>query len=215
MKKRAIFLLIVLSVFSIFSINSCWAQNPFDDPGQPQPSGFQNPLGGITDFNSLLNKIIEWLINIGTLIAVVMVIYSAILYISSGGKDTQVTTARKSLQWSLVGLAIMLIGQGWVGVIQSFLGVSGVPAGGTTVDSLFEIFKKAVRYIFGFAFAAGLALIIWGGLDWMKAGGDSGKVAEARNKLLYGLIGITIMIGVLTIISVIASFLGVTAPSVF
>jgi hypothetical protein len=81
-----------------------------------------NPLG-TTDFNELITKIIDWLANIGALIAVIMIIYSGFLFMTSGGNEEKVTKAKKALTWSLVGLAVLIIGKGWVLIVKDVLGI--------------------------------------------------------------------------------------------
>ncbi|PJE50350.1 MAG: hypothetical protein COV29_04195 [Candidatus Yanofskybacteria bacterium CG10_big_fil_rev_8_21_14_0_10_36_16] len=43
--------------------------------------------------------------------------------------------------------------------------------------------------------------IVWGGILWMSAGGDSSKVARARQTIINGLIGSIIVLGIGTIMS--------------
>ncbi|MEN8253604.1 MAG: hypothetical protein ABFQ62_04485 [Patescibacteria group bacterium] len=38
-----------------------------------------------------------------------------------------------------------------------------------------------------------LIYLLWGGIDWITSGGDSGKVANARNKMTQGVIGMIIL----------------------
>ncbi len=85
-----------------------------------------------------------------------------------------------------------------------------IPRGEGSIESLYEKFIVIVQYIFGIALAIGIILIIWGGVGWMMAGGDEEKITTARRNLLYGVIGIAIIIGVYVIINAVASFLGLT-----
>lgn len=82
----------------------------------------ENPLG-TTDFNELIGKIIDWIANIGALLAVIMIIYSGFLFMTSGGNEEKVTKAKKALTWSLVGLAVLLVGKGWVLIVKDLIGV--------------------------------------------------------------------------------------------
>jgi len=57
-----------------------------------------NPLGekGST-IPSLIDAIATWLLGIGTTIGVIIVLYAAFLFMTSGGSAEKVTTARKTL----------------------------------------------------------------------------------------------------------------------
>lgn len=55
--------------------------------------------------------------------------------------------------------------------------------------------------------AGGLALLlylVWGGLNWITAGGDEKKVESARNQITNGIIGMAILVAT----AAIAAFIG-------
>ena len=83
-------------------------------------NSLNNPIG-TTDFTKLAESIIEWIVNIGILIAVFMIIYSGILFMISRGNDEDITKAKKALMWSLIGLAILIMGKTWITLIKSIL----------------------------------------------------------------------------------------------
>lgn len=104
-------------------------------PGQPacksgetQNYSFEipNPLkGGVTDFSSLVKIIAQWIFNLAIPIAVAMIVYAGILFLTSAGDTSKVTKAREVLTYAVVGLAIILIGSGFVTLIQSILELGG------------------------------------------------------------------------------------------
>ncbi|MEA2113205.1 MAG: pilin [Patescibacteria group bacterium] len=83
--------------------------------------GLSNPLQA-DSFSELIEDIIDWIADIGILIAVGMIIYSGVLFMIAGGSDEKITTAKKTLMWSLVGLAVLLIGRNWISLVESILG---------------------------------------------------------------------------------------------
>lgn len=103
-------------------------------------------------------------------------------------------------------------------LLLSFAAVQAAPpdvpgaGGAATVDSLFNKFIQIVQYIFGIAFGVGLIMVVWGGIEWMTAGGDATKIGAARNKLLYGIIGMIVIFGILTLIKIVADFLDIPVP---
>lgn len=87
---------------------------------QAGPGDFPNPLG-TTDFSDIAENIIDWIINIGILIAIIMIVYSGLLFMTAAGNEEKITKARKALTWSLIGLAVLLTGRGFISIIQEIL----------------------------------------------------------------------------------------------
>lgn len=97
-------------------------------PGQEQTYSFEipNPLkGGASDFTSLVKIIAQWIFNLAIPIAVAMIVYAGILFLTAAGEPAKVTKAKDVLKWAVVGLAIILIGSGFVTLIQSILELGG------------------------------------------------------------------------------------------
>jgi len=82
-------------------------------PGQTQtyPFSIENPLkGGANDFTGLVKIIAQWLFNLAIPIAVAMIVYSGILFLTAQGEPAKVTKAKEVLKYAVIGLAIILIG---------------------------------------------------------------------------------------------------------
>ena len=203
MFKKISWLFILILVFSVVSFPLIQVKGN----GVEESGGISNPLGSGSTFTTLIQGVIDWAIDIGILIAVVMIIWSGFLFMTSEGNEDKVTKAKKSLTWALVGLIVLLIGGGWIDIIKDLLGV-GASAG--AADSYYDKIFILVKYFFGLALALGIGYMIWGGISWMTAGGDDEKLNTAKKNLLYGLIGVAIIIGVYTLITIVANFFGVT-----
>lgn len=54
-----------------------------------------------------------------------------------------------------------------------------------------------------------LILIIWGGYQWMVAGGEEEKVTHAKSTLTNAIIGLAVVLGAWAIYSFIANILGI------
>ena len=81
-----------------------------------------NPLGsGGKDIPTLIDTIATWLLEIGTTIAVIIVIWAAFLFMTSGGNQVKVTTARKTLWYAIIGLALLILAKGVTSIIQNLL----------------------------------------------------------------------------------------------
>ncbi len=69
----------------------------------------------------LAKAIGRFLLQIAIPIAVIIIIYSGLLFLTSGGNKDKVVKARTALLYAVIGLAIILIGQGFFTLIKSIL----------------------------------------------------------------------------------------------
>ena len=67
-----------------------------------------NPLGSGVGLVDLLNKILDFVIQIGTIVVIFMVVYVGYLFVAAQGNDTKITAARTALLWTVVGALILL-----------------------------------------------------------------------------------------------------------
>jgi len=91
-------------------------------PGQTQtfPFSIPNPLQA-NNIVELINVIATWLFMIAIPIAVVMIVYAGIIFLTSRGEPAKVTQAKNILLYAVVGLAIIMIGKGFITLIESIL----------------------------------------------------------------------------------------------
>lgn len=87
---------------------------------QQEPDKIDNLLK-IDSFSELANNIIGFIRIIAIFIAVIMIIYAGFLFMTSAGEEEKISKAKKALLWALVGLAVFLIGTGWVKIVKDVL----------------------------------------------------------------------------------------------
>jgi len=93
--------------------------------------------GGATNITDLINIITDWIFNLSMPIAVMLIIYAGVLYLTAGAVTANVTKARNVLTYTVLGLAIIFIGKGFITLIESILTLgsgpttSQPPGGGT------------------------------------------------------------------------------------
>lgn len=81
-----------------------------------------NPLGdGGSDIPTLINTIAKWLLGIGSTIAVIVILWAAFLFMTSGGNQTKVTLARQTLWYAIIGLALLLLATGVSELVKNIL----------------------------------------------------------------------------------------------
>jgi hypothetical protein len=62
-----------------------------------------------------------------------------------------------------------------------------------------------VRYLMTFLGIIAVIVILWGGFQWLTAGGNEDKVAGAKKTLIAGIIGLIIIIAAFAIVQLIVS----------
>ena len=65
----------------------------------------------------------------------------------------------------------------------------GMPADLVGVDGVFTRITSIALYIIG---AISVIMLIWGGLRYILSGGDGKKITDAKNTILYAILGLAI-----------------------
>ncbi len=77
---------------------------------------------------------------------------------------------------------------------------------GTGVISHF--LSNAVTLIYSIAAVVLLFMFLWAAFEWMTSGGEKEKVASARNKIIYAIIGLILFALAFAIIRIVGTFTG-------
>lgn len=80
-----------------------------------------NPPSNIKEFKDLIKEILKWLTTLVAPIAVIAIIWGGFLMMSSGGTPERFKKGGKILWYAIIGLAIILIGRGFVTLIKSII----------------------------------------------------------------------------------------------
>ena len=81
------------------------------------------PPFGIQGFTDLFDKIITWLMRIAIPIGVIMIVISGVLMVISQGTPQKVTQAKTIFRYAIIGLAIVLIGKGFITLLESIINI--------------------------------------------------------------------------------------------
>jgi len=81
-----------------------------------------NPLGDNVTIIELINRITNYLMWIAIVLAPMMIIIAAFTFLTAGGNEKKVGTAKKMLMWAVIGLALVLVSKGIVSLLRDFLG---------------------------------------------------------------------------------------------
>jgi len=70
---------------------------------------------------TILDKAKGYVFAFGLVVAVIMIIWSGIQFITSGGESKKVTAARNTIKNTLIGVVVMVLAEGIILVLQSIL----------------------------------------------------------------------------------------------
>ncbi len=82
-----------------------------------------NPLGAET-FAELFAGIADWVAGIVASVATLMIVIGGFQYMLSGGNEEKVATARKTIQWAVIGLMVVLGSWGLLRALLEILGIT-------------------------------------------------------------------------------------------
>ena len=104
-------------------ISTIYAQETHD-----VTSSVQMPkIGGTeADLDSVISTINDTVIPIALdaaiIVGVFMILYAAVLYVSSFGEESKAETAKKTLLWSIIGTIFVIAARAIVIIVDKFLG---------------------------------------------------------------------------------------------
>ena len=104
----------IISCFIIFFVetNIILAAGP--------PVIVTNPSGS-SSVSELVGKVLEWVLGVAGSIALFMLIAGGIMYITSTGDEQKIATAKKIINWTILGLIVILASYSIIVVLESWL----------------------------------------------------------------------------------------------
>lgn len=95
-------------------------------PGTDVPFkwGIFNPLIGMSPNQNVFDLVViiaDWILNIAGSLIIILIIYSGVRFLISRGNPGEIQAAKNILFWALVGFGIILIGKGFIYLIESVL----------------------------------------------------------------------------------------------
>ena len=107
----------ILALLFFFAIMLIGAQGAL-----AQVIDIPNPLGpeGST-IPGLVDKIAGWLLNIGLAVSTIVILWAALVFMTSGGNKDRVTRARQTLWYAIIGIVVLLLAKGVTLLIQNTL----------------------------------------------------------------------------------------------
>ena len=80
-----------------------------------------SPITSITDVQNTINNWVVYLFNIFWVIAVGMLIWAAIMFVTAGGDDDKITKAKKIILYAVIAAAVALLANGVQSIVTNVL----------------------------------------------------------------------------------------------
>lgn len=78
------------------------------------------------NFLDIINRVIDWFFTLLLVLAVVFILWAAFKYLTAGGDEEKIGNAHQILLWAVVAIAVALLSQGLVFIVQQLVGVNAV-----------------------------------------------------------------------------------------
>ncbi len=139
--------------------------------------------------------VLEMMLRAAGLASAVFVMWGGFKYLTSQGNSENTRAARRTIIYSLVGVAVTIIASTVVSfVLNELIGSvyedTGLPATEATSNQIEKIFSIA------YAIAGGIAalMVVIGSFNYVVSAGDPQKTSTALNTIIYALVGLVIIV---------------------
>lgn len=109
---------LILAVVSSVPLGVFAQQSPLPTFSGVLPT---NPLNNITAVENILLNVLGWMFTIFMILAVVMVIWAAFLYLTAAGNEQNVKKAKQQLVYAVIAIVIALMASGFEQVLLDLL----------------------------------------------------------------------------------------------
>lgn len=135
-------------------------------------------------------------------VAIFMIVISGMRTIFAQGEEEAITTQRKAILWTVVGLMLILVNQVVVEniFINPVRGQEGQIAQ-SNIQNILNLFGKVLQFLLGFVGLFALAALIYGGGSMVANFGNEEAVGKAKKIVTNAIVGIVIILSAFAIVS--------------
>jgi len=80
-----------------------------------------NPLSTSGNVSDIINSIIDLMLKIGGPIAALMYVWAGFQFLTAGGDEKKIATAKKTLVWTTIGIAVLVMSKGIILAVEGIL----------------------------------------------------------------------------------------------
>lgn len=170
------------------------------------PTEFCNPLA-FNDVESFLSHFLTVLQRIIVVLSLIFIVIGALMYITSGGNDGQITSAKKAITAALIGLAIGLAAPSFLKEISTILGWGTTNnAAVNSALTLSQIALRVLNFLMSILGILALLMMVVGAMFYLTAAGDEKQVEKGKKIFQYSVLGVIIAMASMVVIRQISAF---------
>ena len=100
---------LMVGALSLLAVFPALANAAILNPGTDNPSEVSAATGGEGSLRSLILRMVNYFLTFLGVLAVIMIIYGGVTYVTAAGKDEAVGNAKKIIMYALIGIIIVLL----------------------------------------------------------------------------------------------------------
>jgi len=187
--------------FSVLTLPAIVSAAPAGQVG----ASYKNPLsektvdGLVTSFLNAMQMTIVSL-------AIVFIVIGGILYITSAGNESRISTAKGAFAAAVVGLAIAVAAPSFLKEIYTILGGKTTSAAVNNAPTIAQIVTKTLEFLLGVSGTIALIAMVIGGIMYLTAGGDESRVDTGKKVFKSAVVGIIIIMTSLVVVRTVSKF---------
>lgn len=179
----------------------------FASTGVVSAATYDNPLK-FGSLGEVLASALNTMQGLIVILAIIFMIVGALLYITSAGNESRMSTAKAAITAALIGLALGI-------AAPSFLKEISIALNWTDADPLIRdprvqtlsaIAGKVLSFLLSIVGVIAIIMLVIGGLMYLTAGGDESKAEVGKKIVTYAVIGIVVSLAALVIVTQVARF---------
>lgn len=151
-------------------------------------------LTGTSTVEEFILSVIDNLKNILAVIAILFIVVGGIFYITAGGSEERIKTAKNIWVGSIIGLILALLAPTFLNEIRNiFLLPNGtLPTDINTTLSLTNIITKVLTLLLSIIGILAIISLVISGITYIFSFGDSSKAEKAKEMIKWSIFGMAL-----------------------
>jgi hypothetical protein len=193
---------IIVAVILVFTVSipalAALDCNTLSEAGKTIFCAGKDNITDANPFNVVIGNIVVWLVGIIGIVLTIVILYSAIQFVTSGGSPDRVKSAKDRLVQAAVSLGLLISFNAIFDILNNniFKGITG-----TSLGEVKTLGNNVILVLLTVVGALSVIFIIIGGIQYTISAGDSNKVSTAKSTITYAIIGLVMSLSIGIVIS--------------